>query len=248
MNYSPDTALVLSRVGVRADNGRNRREFALEDVSLSVAKGEFVSIVDPSGIGTSTLMRVILGLMPPARGDIMRGFETPAMVPRDHALFPWLTVLENVAFGLQMKDVPQETREHVAREKLAEVNLEHIEQRYPAVLSREERQRVSLARALTLAPDLLIMDEPFSGLDTIAAAALKADLLRIWRSHSMTILMTNSLIPEAVELSDRVVLMEAHPGRIATTLTINLPRPRDPRSPAFFREVDRLTNAIRRIS
>ena len=248
MNSFSDTAFVLSRVSARVDDERGQGAHAFEDVSLSVPSGEFVSIIEPSGTGTSALlMRTILGLAPPSKGTVVRGFKTPAAVFRGDALFPWLTTLENVAFGLEMQGVLKEMREHVAREKLAEVGLEHIDQRYPAALSAEERQRVSLARALALKPDLLVMDEPFSSLSTINATALKSDLLRIWRTYGMTILMTNRLTPDAVELSDRVVLMGAHPGRIVDTLTINLPRPRDPRSPQFFREVDRLTNAIRRI-
>lgn len=241
-------ALVLSRVSARfGDEGRHELS-ALKDITLSVPAGSFVSVIGASGSGKSTLMRVILGLLPQTSGEIVRNFVRPAMVFQNYALFPWLTALENVAFGLQMQGASRREREHLAREKLAEVGLAHLEKHYPAALSGGQRQRIGLARALAISPDLLVMDEPFSNLDTITAEALKADLLRIWRSYGMTILMVNHLIPDAIELSDMIVLMNAHPGRIEATIPVTLPRPRDTRSSHFFKEVDTLTEAIRRIS
>ncbi len=240
-------AVVLSRVNARfADQKRNA--LALKDVSLSIPAGSFVSVVGPSGAGKSTLMRVVLGLMRPESGTIVRNFSKPAMVFQNYALFPWLTALDNVAFGLRMQGVPRQERVRIALEKLREVGLESIARHYPAALSGGQRQRVGLARALAISPDLLIMDEPFSNLDTITAEALRTDLLKIWRSYGMTILMVNHLIPDAVELSDSIILMGAHPGRIVNSFDIGLPRPRDPRSPQFFREVDRITGLIRGIS
>ena len=240
-------ALVLSRICARFSDTEDRSVLALKDISLSVATGSFVSIVGPSGAGKSTLMRVILGLMPHTSGTIVRTFSRPAMVFQNYALFPWLTALDNVAFGLRMRGMPGREREQVARQKLAEVGLTHVERHYPAMLSGGQRQRVGLARALAITPDLLIMDEPFSNLDTITAEALKADLLKIWRSYGMTILMVNHLIPDTVELSDQIVVM-THPGHIEKTLTVDLPRPREVRGASFFREVDLLTEIIRTIS
>ncbi len=240
--------LVLSRVTARFSDAATREAPALKDVSFSVPSGSFVSIIGPSGSGKSTLMRVILGLMPHTSGEIVRNFSRPAMVFQNYALFPWLTALDNVAFGLRMDGVGRLEREHIAREKLKEVGLAHLEHHYPAALSGGQRQRVGLARALAISPDLLIMDEPFSNLDTITAEALKADLLKIWRAYSMTILMVNHLIPDAIELSDQIIIMGAHPGRVEKTLAVDLPRPRDTRSAHFFKEVDLLTEAIRAIS
>ncbi len=246
-NNPPTAALVLSRVSARfADEERD--VLALRDISFSIPTGSFVSIAGPSGAGKSTLMRIILGLMPHESGTIVRNFSRPAMVFQNYALFPWLTALDNVAFGLHMQGVPRKEREHVAREKLKEVGLEHVDHRYPAALSGGQRQRVGLARALAISPDLLIMDEPFSNLDTITAEALKADLLKIWQAYGMTILMVNHLIPDAIELSDQIIVMGAHPGHLEETLPIDLPRPRDPRSANFFKEVDHLTEIIRTIS
>ena len=246
MATTNDMALVLSGVSARFPD--ERETLVLKDISLAVPKGSFFSIAGPSGAGKSTLMRVITGLMKHTDGTIVRNYERSAVVFQNYALFPWLRALDNVAFGLKMAGVGRAPREKLARKKLAEVGLSHIEQQYPSTLSGGQRQRVGLARALAVSPDLLIMDEPFSSLDTITAEALKADLLRIWRTYHMTILMVNHLIPDAVELSDEVVVMEAHPGRIKETVSIGLSRPRDPRTPHFFKEVDYLTEAIRAVS
>jgi len=247
MTDTSQTALVLSRVGARfADEKPNT--CTLRDISFSVPTGAFVSIIGPSGAGKSTLMRVILGLMKQSSGTIVRNFSRPAMVFQNYALFPWLTAVDNVAFGLKMTGMPRQKRERIAREKLKEVGLAHLESHYPAALSGGQRQRIGLARALAISPDLLIMDEPFSNLDTITSEALKADLLKIWRTYDITVLMVNHLIPDAIELSDQIIVMGAHPGHIEKALAVDLPRPRETRSTAFFREVDRLTALIRSIS
>lgn len=242
----PSAALVLSRVSARFTD--EEKSFALKEISCSIPTGAFVSIIGPSGAGKSTLMRVILGLMPHESGTVVRNYERPAMVFQNYALFPWLTALDNVAFGLRMSGMKREEREHIAREKLKEVGLVHLENHFPAALSGGQRQRVGLARALAISPDLLIMDEPFSNLDTITAESLKTDLLKIWHEYGMTILMVNHLIPDAIELSDHIIIMGAHPGHIEKTFTIDLPRPRNIRNEPFFQHVDRLTEDIRKIS
>ncbi|MFA6519588.1 MAG: ABC transporter ATP-binding protein [Candidatus Paceibacterota bacterium] len=246
MENSSDMALVLSRVCARFADEKKKSAPAIKDMTFSVPKGSFVSLIGPSGAGKSTLMRVILGLMPHESGEIVRNFSRPAMVFQNYALFPWLSTLDNIAFGLRMDGMGRKERERIAREKLREVGLAHLEKHYPAALSGGQRQRVGLARALAISPDLLIMDEPFSNLDTITSEALKADLLKIWRSYGMTILMVNHLIPDAIELSDHVLIMAGHPGHIEKTIPINLMRPRDTRSSQFFKEVDLLTEDIRR--
>ena len=245
---SSRVALVLSRVTAHFDDGPRKHPLAIQDVSFSVAHGSFVSLIGPSGAGKSTLTRIILGMMPHESGEIVRNFSRPAMVFQNYALFPWLTALENVAFGLQMDGMSRTERERVAREKLKEVGLLHLEKHYPSALSGGQRQRVGLARALAISPDLLIMDEPFSNLDTITSEALKADLLKIWRSYGMTILMVNHLIPDAIELSDQIIVMGSHPGHVEKTFTIDLPRPRETRAEHFFKQVDLLTEEIRKMS
>ena len=247
-NDFPEMALVLSRVGASFADEEAKDAPALKDISFSVPTGGFVSIAGPSGAGKSTLMRVILGLMPHTSGTIVRNFSKSAMVFQNYALFPWLTALENAAFGLRMQGMSRKERERIALEKLKEVGLGHLENHYPNALSGGQRQRVGLARALAISPDLLIMDEPFSNLDTITAEALKADLLKIWRAYGMTILMVNHLIPDAIELSDQIIVMGAHPGHIEKTMLVELPRPRDARSAQFFKQVDLLTEIIRTVS
>ncbi len=240
-------ALVLSRVSAGFGDEGKKSLPILKGISFSIPAGAFVSIIAPSGAGKSTLMRVILGLMPHTSGDIVRNFSRPAMVFQNYALFPWLSILENVAFGLHMSGMARKEREHIAREKLKEVGLGHLEAHYPATLSGGQRQQVGLARALAISPDLLIMDEPFSNLDTVTAGALKADLLNIWRSYGMTILMVSHLIPDAIELSDQIIVMGTRPGRIEKIFNVDLPRPRDTRNTKFFKQVDLLTEAIRTI-
>jgi len=258
-NNQSDMALVLSRVSALFSDEETKNISVLKDISFSIPAGSFVSIIGPSGAGKSTLMRVILGLMPHESGDIVRNFSRPAMVFQNYAIFPWLSALDNIAFGLKMEGVPRKEREHIAREKLKEVGLEHLEHRCPFALSGGQRQRVGLARALAISPDLLIMDEPFSNLDTITVESLKADLLKIWRAYGMTILMVNHLIPDAIELSDQVIVMGSpstksdlvlgkHPGTIRETINISLPRPRDTRAERFFKEVDYLTEIVRNVS
>lgn len=242
----PTSALVLSRVS--ACFADEKKAFVLKDISFSVPTGAFISIIGPSGAGKSTLMRVILGLMQHESGTVVRNFSRPAMVFQNYALFPWLSALDNVAFGLKMDGMPKEKRERLAREKLKEVGLAHLESHFPVALSGGQRQRVGLARALAISPDLLIMDEPFSNLDTITSEALKVDLLKIWRSYGITILMVNHLIPDAIELSDQIIIMSAHPGRIEEIITVDLPRSRDTREKSFFTQVDRLTEIVRTIS
>jgi len=239
-------ALVLSRVTARFADEKKNSVPTIKDISFSVPKGSFLSIIGPSGAGKSTLMRIILGLMEHGSGEVVRNFSRPAMVFQNYALFPWLTAFQNTEFGLRMHGVPKKERARIAREKLREVGLEKFESHYPAALSGGQRQRVGLARALAISPDLLIMDEPFSNLDTITSESLKADVLKIWRTYGMTIVMVNHLIPDAIELSDQILIMAAHPGHVEKTISIDLSRPRDTRGHEFFAEVDRLTEDIRR--
>jgi NitT/TauT family transport system ATP-binding protein len=248
MTNKPKIALVLSRVHARFSDELKKNVSVLQDISFSIPTGAFVSIIGPSGAGKSTLMRVILGLMQPSSGTVVRNFSRPAMVFQNYALFPWLSALDNVAFGLRMQGMEKAEREQIAREKLKEVGLLHLEKHYPSALSGGQRQRVGLARALAISPDLLIMDEPFSNLDSITVEALKIDLLKIWRAYGMTILMVNHLIPDAIELSDQIIVMGAHPGHVEKVFAVDLPRPREVRSPQFFKEVDFLTENIRNVS
>lgn len=206
---------------------------ALADVSFEVGAAEFVSIVGPSGCGKSTLLKLLAGLADLSSGQVR--FETEpaearprnAMVFQEHGIFPWLSVLDNVAFGLEMQGVSRRERHARARAFLAQVGLEAFAGSYPHELSVGMRQRVAIARAFLTDPQVLLMDEPFSALDPPSKLVLQEELLRIWRDHQKTVIFVTHDIEEAVLLGDRVLVMSGHPGRIRETIQVPLGRPRD---------------------
>lgn len=220
-----------------------KHAFAFRDISFSVGESEFISIVGPSGAGKSTVLRAIAGVIKETKGTIKRNFKKPAMIFQGHGIFPWLTVLENTAFGLSMEGVPKHEREKIAREKLKEAGLSGLEERYPHQLSGGQRQRVAIARALAISPDLLLMDEPFASLDSITATSLKKDVIDLWTRYKMAVVMVNHLIPDAIELSDRIVVFKGD-GVMEKIIPVSLPRPRDTRSKEFFAASDALTREL----
>jgi NitT/TauT family transport system ATP-binding protein len=217
---------------------------AFHDINLTIDRGEFISIIGPSGAGKSTLLRVLTGLLPASRGEVERKYDHLAMIFQGHGIFPWETALGNAAFGLRMKGVKKKIAERVAKEKLAEVGLAGFEKHYPHELSGGQEQRVAVARALAITPDLLIMDEPFSSLDSITASKLKNDIAALWAKYKMSILMVSHIVGDAVELSDRIVVLSKQPGEIKHITNITLPRPRDMRSNEAYELTDRLTGMI----
>lgn len=221
-----------------------RGEYAFKEISFAVHAGEFVSIIGPSGGGKSTVLRVVAGVLKETGGSVERKFTRAAMIFQGHGIFPWLTAIENVAFGLKMEDMPEKERMHIAREKIEEVGLKGFENRYPHQLSGGQRQRVAVARAMAVNPDLLIMDEPFSSLDSLTSHRLKNDIIELWKKYKMAVIMVNHIIPDAVELSDRVIIFGANPGTIRDIVPITIPRPRDTRSKEFFAKADSLTERI----
>jgi NitT/TauT family transport system ATP-binding protein len=215
------------------DTRRGRRHLALTDISLTVAEGEFVSILGPSGCGKSTLLYVVGGFVAPTTGTVQVNGKTvtgpgPDRGPvfQEFALFPWKTVLGNVTYGLLQQGVPKAKAEARARELLAMVHLEGYESFYPKELSGGMKQRVAIARTLAYGPSILLMDEPFGALDAHTRTRLQSDLLEIWDRDRKTVLFVTHGVDEAVLLSDRVVVLTRAPGRIKTTITIDLPRPR----------------------
>ncbi len=216
----------------------------IKNVSFEVKRGEFLSIVGPSGGGKSTLLRVVTGLIKPTRGSIEVNTRKVAMVFQNFAVFPWLTVHDNIGFGLKMAGVPEKERKAVVMEKIKEVGLIGFDKKYPKELSGGMRQRVGLARALAVNPELLIMDEPFSSLDTFTAEKLRSDLLDIWYKYKMTIVMVTHLVEEALLLSDRIVILSKRPASVKEILDINLDRPRNNRSEHFFSFLDKITSQI----
>lgn len=223
---------------------------ALEDVSFEVHEGEFLSIVGPSGCGKSTLLRMMAGLLRPDEGRILVGSKEVTgpgpergMVFQDHALLPWADVVANIAFGLKMRGVPKEKREARARELVNVVGLDGFEHSLPRQLSGGMRQRVSLARALAVDPQVLLMDEPLGSLDEISRRGMQAELLRIWEQDRKTAVLVTHSVEEAVFLSDRIVVMGTKPGRIIGVLEVDLPRPR-PRNIDENPEFARLRAAV----
>ncbi|MGH2455057.1 MAG: ABC transporter ATP-binding protein [Candidatus Limnocylindria bacterium] len=227
---------VIDAVGVGkvyAGTNANDSFRALAGVDLTVREGEFVSLIGPSGCGKTTLLKIIDGLIPYEEGEL-RVMGKPvtgpgperAVVFQNFALLPWLTVLENVQFGLQLRGVDRETREETARQNITTVGLKGFERAYPRQLSGGMQQRVGLARALSVDPEILLMDEPFGSLDAQTRNLLQADLLRVWDASRKTVTFVTHAMDEAVFLSDRVVLMATGPGRVSEIIDIDLPRPR----------------------
>ncbi len=224
----------------------NGEVLVLDHIDLQVRAGEIVGLLGRSGSGKSTLLRSIAGLVPPSSGDVLfeaepvRGpVEGVAMVFQGFALFPWLTVLENVTLGLRAQGVDVETARRRALAAIDLIGLDGFESAYPRELSGGMQQRVGFARALVIEPKLLLMDEPFSALDVLTAETLRTDFLDLWTERRLDILavvLVTHNIEEAVFLCDRVVVLAPNPGRIAAEITIELPHPRD-RLSAAFREV-----------
>jgi NitT/TauT family transport system ATP-binding protein len=229
---APAVALALENVGKRYQ-GAGGETAALTGVSFSIQRGEFVSVIGPSGCGKSTLFNIIGGLIEAYDGAVMldgRRIAGPdpqiAMVFQEESTFPWRTTLENVAFGLEIRGVPKAEREARAAAVLDLVGLRGFAGRHPGELSGGMRQRTALARALCAEPQILLMDEPFAALDEQTRLLLGEKLLEIWERLRQTTLLITHSIAEAVQLSDRVVVLSYRPGRIKQIVEIDLPRPR----------------------
>ncbi len=217
----------------------------IRDINLGINKGEFICLVGPSGCGKSTFLRILLGLAQPDTGTVkLHGDPKTAMIFQNFAIFPWLNVAENVRFGLKMAGLPlDQTRQRVAR-YVKEMGLQGFEERHPRELSGGMKQRVGIARALSMEPDILFMDEPFSALDTFTARRLRQDLLGVWQKQHMTVVMVTHLVEEAVEMADRIFVFSPRPGQIVHMSQVALKRPRNKRQPEFFALVDELEGLI----
>lgn len=231
-----------------------KRIHILGPIRLIVEEGEFVVVIGPSGSGKSTLLRTITGLTDATTGEVLYNGKRlwgvnhkAALVFQSFALFPWLTVMENVALGLEAQGLPKPDRHRRARRYIDLVGLDGYERAHPRELSGGMKQRVGLARALTIEPELLCMDEPFSGLDALTASNLREQVLDIWLSKQIVtkaiILVTHS-VEEAVLMGDRVLVMASKPGRILADRPITLARPRRVKSPEFEEQVDQLYSLI----
>jgi len=241
----PDRALQIR--GVRKQFGGI---VALEGIDLEVERGELVCLLGPSGCGKSTLLNAIAGFTPPSAGEILafgKKVTHPeperAMVFQEYALFPWMTVRDNVAFGLQIRGDPQ------ARSKadglLDKLALRGFGDRFPKDLSGGMRQRVALARCLALDAPMLLMDEPFGALDALTRRSMQDELLRIWTELKQTIVFVTHGIEESLVLADRVVVMTYRPGTVKKIIPVTLGRPRDETAPGFSGALRGLTELVR---
>lgn len=222
---------------------------ALQDFSLDVASGEFICLLGPSGCGKTTALNIVAGLLRQSSGQVLVDGERVtgpgpdrAYVFQDYALFPWLSVAENVAFGLESQGWRKDDRLDRALAILKVMGLDRFASSFPKQLSGGMRQRVSIARALAVSPRVLLMDEPFAALDAFTRAQLQEELLSIWEALGKTVLFVTHNIDEAVQLADRIVVMTSRPGRMKCVIENDLPRPRDVTGPRYL-ELVRETRA-----
>ena len=237
--------------GVSQYYGARQHQFlAVQDVNLKIHEGEFVALLGPSGCGKSTLLRIVAGLMAPSEGRVLyRGQPLQGVNPQativfqSFALFPWLTVLQNVEVALRARNVPEKLVKPRALDVLDKVGLDGFETAYPRELSGGMRQKVGFARAMAVRPELLCLDEPFSALDVLSAETLRSQLVDLWTGGGLpikAILMVTHNIEEAVYVADRIVIMDKGPGRLVAELKVELRRPRFRKGTAFLETVDRV--------
>ena len=221
----------------------------LSNINLEILRGEFFVFVGPSGSGKSTLLRIMSGLEKSYSGSVTLA---PGMSQRDmsfvfqqFALFPWLTVAENIGFGLAARHLPPTQQHRIIADELKRFGLEKFAHAHPHELSGGMRQRVGVARALATSPKILFMDEPFSELDSFTAAELRSELLTIWEERKPTVIMVTHMIEDAVELADRIAVLTPRPGRIERIVENLLPRPRGKRSSGFYKLEDEIYKIIK---
>lgn len=227
-----DNKLKIENVYKEYDTSKGKM-VALNGANLDIAENEFICVVGPSGCGKSTLLNIIAGLLEPTSGTVYldgkpiegTGMER-GVVFQQYALFPWRTVLKNVMFGPEMKKMPKNQAEEIARKYIKAVGLEGFENSYPKELSGGMKQRVAIARAYAADPEVLLMDEPFGALDAQTRVQLQTELLNTWEKEKKTCFFITHDVDEAIILAQRVVIMSARPGRIKKIVNIDIPYPR----------------------
>lgn len=233
MQKQIDPSVVFSCTGLSKEfSAKEKNIAALQNLTFSVSQGEFVCVVGPSGCGKSTLLRIMAGLLPMTSGDIRFGqMDTvrprTAMVFQGQGLFPWMKVLDNVAFGLEMQGMDKKTRHAQAHNFLEKVGLKNFTDAFPHTLSGGMRQRVAILRAFLADPEILLMDEPFGMLDAQTRIVMQEELLNIWQERQHTVVYITHDIEEAIFLGDRILVMSGRPGKILANVPINFPRPRE---------------------
>lgn len=241
---TPTPKLQLKNVSRIFKTQQNEQIIGVKDVSVEISQGEFVCLVGPSGCGKSTLLMMIGGLQKPDIGEILldgKPIEGPgrdrSVIFQEPALFPWLTVQQNVEFGLKLKGIPKPERDEKIIEQLKKVHLLKFRHTFISRLSGGMKQRVALARSLVMDPDILLMDEPFAALDAQTRDLLHAELQTIWQETSKTIIFVTHNVREAVCLGDRVAVFTAHPGTLKKEFLVDLPRPRQIEDPSLIQTV-----------
>lgn len=224
----------------------HHRLHVLKDIDLEIKEGEFLMLLGPSGSGKSTLLRIFSGLIEPSNGEVeFNNKLQSSFIFQDFALFPWLNVYENIEFGLKMKSVPKHERHATVMEQINRMGLDGFEKSFPRELSGGMKQRVGIARALAISPQIVFLDEPFSALDSFTATKLRADLLQIWEEQKLTIVMVTHLIDEAITMSDRIVVVSQRPAVVEKIIENPLSRPRNNRSQQFFDLYDKIAGLIK---
>ena len=246
-----NTKILIRDVAKQFPAENLQQGLALTDISLSVSPNEFIAVVGRSGCGKTTLLNMIAGLLRPTQGAIFidgKPVEGPGpdrgMVFQNSALFPWLTAIENIEFGPKCIGTRKEERLRLAQELIELVRLAGFENKYPRELSGGMRQRVAIARALAMDPDILLMDEPFGALDELTRADMQDELLRIWQARKKTVVFITHSIMEALYLSDRIIVLSPHPGRMRMDVGVDMPRPRQRSSQRFLEYYEEIHSAI----
>ncbi len=224
----------------------NQTLTALHDVNFEVENGKFSTLIGPSGCGKSTILRIIAGLEKSTTGVLTWEVQPKiGFVFQSFALFPYLSVKENIEFGLKMTGVSDSERRKTVQELTEEIGLTGFENKHPKELSGGMRQRVGIARALAIDPNVLLLDEPFSSLDEFTAESLRSLLLELWKKRKITVIMVTHLIRDAIELSDTILVMTPQPGTLEQVVANELTRPRNLRSEDFFNMEDKLKSLIK---
>jgi len=252
MHMKDENSPILQIEGVNKSFRSHQSEIiALKEINLTVSKGEFICILGPSGCGKSTLLNSIAGFSLPTSGKIIANHHEVigpgpdrAMVFQEYALFPWMTVSENVTFGLTNKKLTKREKKEKVNRLLNQLQLAEFHDRYPKDLSGGMRQRVAIARALAMDSPMMLMDEPFGALDALTRQTLQIELLRLWKEFKKTIIFVTHSIQESIFLSTRIVVMTYRPGTIKKIVPVNFPYPRDMSSPEFIRLQQELTQMV----
>ena len=237
--------LQVKNLSYSIDTEEGKKYHILNDISFDVNQGEFLSITGPSGCGKSTLLRIIAGLIKTKKGEIFNNSKKPAFIFQNYAIFPWLNVYENIEFGLKMDGVKNNERKKIVKNKIIEMDLVGHENDFPKELSGGMKQRVGIGRALAIKPDLLLMDEPFSNLDYFTAEKLRKEIIDLWIKYKITVIMVTHVINDAVEMSNRVIIMNKGPNaKINSINKIEAKFPRDRKSEYFNKKIDEVRKKI----